>query len=57
MPNRGLQAVVNDLCVDCFGYDWFDFRDRLAAFYKANPEKARELIHYAKELLEAWDHD
>lgn len=55
MKEEQLVAVVNQLANDCFGYDWFDLRDRLEKWFKENPEKAREFIHYAKFLLEAWD--
>ena len=57
MTTPGLLAVVNDLANECFGYDWFDVRDRLDKWFESNPAKARELIHYARQLLEEWDHD
>lgn len=57
MKEDQLLAVVNQLANDCLGYDWFDVRDRLEKWFEANPEKAREFIHYAKFLLEAWDHE
>lgn len=57
MTNDGLLAVVNDLANELFGYDWFDIRDRIDKWCEANPAKARELVHYAKTLLEEWDHD
>lgn len=56
MTNRDL-ALVNDLANDCFGYDWFDLRERLDRWFHEHPERARELIHCAKRLLEEWDHD
>jgi hypothetical protein len=57
MNEEQLLAVVNQLANDCFGYDWFDLRDRLDKWFEENPARARELIHYAKFLLEAWDHE
>lgn len=52
-----LLAVVSDLANACLGADWFDVRDRIDAWFKSDPEKAREFIHYARLLLEEWDHD
>lgn len=57
MTNAGLLAVVNDLANEAFGYDWFDLRDRLDQWLNDNPQKARDLIHYARMLLEEWDHE
>jgi hypothetical protein len=57
MTNQRVLAVVNDLANDCFGYDWFDLRERIDKWMHEHPDRARELIHYAKTLLEEWDHD
>ncbi len=57
MNYAGLLAVVDQLAGDAFGYDWFDLRGRLRVWMRENPGKARELVHYAHELLEVWDHD
>jgi hypothetical protein len=57
MTNQHVLAVVNDLANDCFGYDWFDLRDRIDKWMHEHPERARELIHYAKTLLEEWDNE
>ena len=54
---RALLAVVNELANDCLGYDWFEIRERIDKWMTANPAKGRELIHYAKSLLEEWDHE
>jgi hypothetical protein len=51
-----LLAVLNELANQALGYDWFDIRDRLDKWAHENPAKARELIHYARYLMEAWDH-
>jgi hypothetical protein len=57
MTNPRVLAVVNELANDCFGYDWFDLRDRLEKWMQDNPAHARELVHYLRALLEEWDHD
>lgn len=51
----GLAAVVNDLGNLALGGDWYDFRERLLAWYETNPVLARELVHYSHLLLEAMD--
>jgi hypothetical protein len=52
-----LLAVLNELANQALGYDWFDIRDRLDKWAQQNPAKAHELIHYARYLMEAWDHE
>ncbi|MHB8633017.1 MAG: hypothetical protein ACYDBQ_03485 [Thermoplasmatota archaeon] len=51
-----LLAVVNELANQALGYDWFEIRERIDKWTKANPAKAKELVHYVRYLMEAWDH-
>lgn len=53
---EALLAVVNELANDCLGADWFEVRDRIEKWWDEDPTKGREFIHYARLLLEAWDH-
>jgi hypothetical protein len=57
MTSDRLVAVVNDLGVECFGADWFDFRDRAEKWATAHPRVAREFVHYVRLLMEDWDHE
>jgi hypothetical protein len=52
-----LLAVLNELANQALGYDWFDIRERLDKWAQENPAKAHELIHCARYLMEAWDHE
>ena len=46
-----LQRLLNDMALECFGYDWFDFRDRYNKWVEAHPDHARLLVNAAVEFL------
>jgi hypothetical protein len=46
-----LEKLLNDMALECFGYDWYDFRDRYNKWVEAHPEHAHQLVETAVEFL------